>query len=811
MSGTLRLRGATSGYSELQAPAVAADQTFILPTAGGTLLTTDSPIAELTLQLGSASAPSLRFEGDTDTGLYSSGTNTLNLVTGGSNRLNIDNSGNVGIGTTSPSRLLTVGGISRFENFIEFGGSISTPLTAASIYRPADNNLAFGTASTERMRIDSSGNVGIGSSNPVRNLQLGDNTSASEVISLQTTSSGKGSIYFGDNTSTSAEFAGMLRYDHADNSMQFRTSSTEAMRIDSSGNVGIGTTSSDTKLDVRGDVSIAYNATHALRFYNEGRTNWSSITNTIAAPATTANLEFKTGSGTMVMNHSGNVGIGTSSPSTLLHLETGHAKQTLKSTNTNTASSIIFDTTNVTTADFLLGQIAGKWNGTDVAQINFEAGSDTTNKDDGIISFATSAASGSPTERMRIDSSGRVGIGTTSPAKALEIYRDSFPCLMLNDGGQYKSYIQLGGNDLEIRGSSGTIEFYGGAADGLSSTERMRIDGSGRVGINTFGNTGAGLHVDNVTGTTGFGSPVIKCGGSTSWTGNGTVYSIGFGYVNGANVKSPAEIGLVTTSSSSVTKGDLVFATRDVVTSTAPLERMRITSDGDVGIGTDSPYVQAWGPSAKQLHVTGSHYGVIHFTNTTYGGTWSHGAGGSSKQLYGAYDLTHTTHWMEIFPGTGVTRFKGVYDNGSSGAANVYVHTDGGLYRSTSSIKYKTDVETLENQYADAILNCRPVWYRSLCDIDIVDKDKQKSNFGYYGFIAEEVADIDPRLVSWKTTKTVKATDGWEQTVENLDPSEFEPEGVNYTTFIPLMLNLIKRQSKEIELLKNKVAALEAN
>ena len=78
MSGTLRLRGSTSGYSELQAPAAAADQTFILPTAGGTLISTNSPAAKLILELGSASQPTLTFQGDTDTGLFSEGTNTLN-------------------------------------------------------------------------------------------------------------------------------------------------------------------------------------------------------------------------------------------------------------------------------------------------------------------------------------------------------------------------------------------------------------------------------------------------------------------------------------------------------------------------------------------------------------------------------------------------------------------------------------------------------------------------------------------------------------------------------------------------------------
>ena len=77
-------------------------------------------------------------------------------------------------------------------------------------------------------------------------MQIGDNTSALEIISLQTTTAGTGAIYFGDNTATSAEYAGALRYSHSDNAMGFWTSSTERARIDSSGRLLVGTSSAVT-------------------------------------------------------------------------------------------------------------------------------------------------------------------------------------------------------------------------------------------------------------------------------------------------------------------------------------------------------------------------------------------------------------------------------------------------------------------------------------------------------------------------------------------------------------------------------------
>jgi hypothetical protein len=159
----------------------------------------------------------------------------------------------------------------------------------------------------------------------------------------------------------------------------------------------------------------------------------------------------------------------------------------------------------------------------------------------------------------------------------------------------------------------------------------------------------------------------------------------------------------------------------------------------------------------------------------------------------------HASGGGESFRVTGtVVRSTNIANLTTGAAANVYINTaNNSIYRSTSSMKYKTDVETMEDSYADAILGLRPVWYRSLGPDD-------PDSWGYWGFIAEEVAQVDPRLVSFGVP-----TDYERQYDEDGEPIEpavadlTEPENVQYDRMVPHLVNLLKRHEARI-------AALEA-
>ena len=165
--------------------------------------------------------------------------------------------GNVGIGTALPQRALVVSDAGA-EGFEFFPGSSDTANTlnhydrASSsfidIISQADKHI-FGRADGEKMRLDSSGNLLIGSTTGSvhgdRLLQVGSTSRSATYLSIVNSTSGQGALLFADTTTNdTGGYRGQVVYSHADDSMRLWTSAAERARIDSSGRLLVNRTSS---------------------------------------------------------------------------------------------------------------------------------------------------------------------------------------------------------------------------------------------------------------------------------------------------------------------------------------------------------------------------------------------------------------------------------------------------------------------------------------------------------------------------------------------------------------------------------------
>ncbi len=404
---------------------------------------------------------------------YNGTTNALELgnTVNDSDAVNISVSrvsGNVGIGTTIPSAKLHIENTTGSSLILQSLGSYADghqPVIILAGKNPSEVNknlariraasegtelgaLAFdvrmgaGTPHEEAMRIDSDGNVGIGTTNPSHVLTLGSptntgTTSSSLKIYRGADDAGQ-NLEMGFNHITVTRDANALADPQSTFSIRQKGSDGErtVMHVDVAGNVGIGTLNPGAKLEIAEpqgspQLLINNNATSfnsaSIKFISGGTGNPVSLIESGGTSTDRQGLFFSTGlltgsvSPRMCIDSVGNVGIGTTNPSSKLTAQI--ADNTAYANETPDAVDSVVAVVNNPTAEAVNNHSSLHFNlnaGTHNHVASISLVSESASLRRGALAFCTDNGTTRP-EAVRIDSNGRVGIGTTSPDKPLEI------------------------------------------------------------------------------------------------------------------------------------------------------------------------------------------------------------------------------------------------------------------------------------------------------------------------------------------------------------------------------------------------------
>jgi hypothetical protein len=631
--------------------------------------------------------------------------------------------------------------------------------------------------------------------------------------------------------------------------------------VDTSGNVGIGTDSPDTLTHLLTSTTSA--VTPVLKLQGNFTANDSSegtsidfvgssdatavgsrIIGTRAAAGANMDLRFHTARDAfaMIIDESQNVGIGTSSPSRPLHIAKsgGSTILELQRTDTNTTGST--------------GAI--QFNASDdhaIAAIDVVGDG---NNEGGEITFRTTSAASdnyyinSTTERMRIDSSGNVGIGTSSPDSLLEV------------SGADESQIKMtgaSGVEAVMRASASTVTFGSNTSHNLY----LRTGNSARMTIDTSGNVGIGATPENSAGTWrnlqfGGGNLAFRNGGANDAmigtgylfkTDNSEVYKnaeavsrlffdnssmifqqAGSGSAGAAiswseamRIDSSGNLLIGKTATAASTDGIALLGTNGMNVSRGNANVVTInrnTSDGSIiTFQKDGSTVGSIGANGGQIFLASQAGMGLRLLGTNV--VPADGSGNSSdntKDLGGALARFRDLHLAGIVNPDNITSFINTYSATVANGAFIYIGSGGSItvgvpsaasrtpmsFRnpngevgtistSGSSTSYNTssDYRLKENvnydfTALDRVAQLKPARFNFITDADTtVD-----------GFLAHEVQDIVPEAIH-----------GEKDAVD--DEGNPEYQGIDQSKLVPLLTKAIQEQQTIIDDLKSRIEALE--
>lgn len=679
------------------------------------------------------------------------GTN-LDISTNGLPLILNQNGGNVGIGTTTPTYKLDVSGAINGSSVLVNGVPVAS---STDTYWSSDGSGKIHY---------SGGNVGIGTTTPNNKLQIGSTT-----YSVNSLAMGNGTQNFAIDIS-----ARTIPTFFSDNNFSFMASGG------GNGNVGIGTATPLAKLHVESG-NIVLNSGGGNSDKNVYFRNTGGYSGTIMSDG---GLKFDIGVlGTpttkmAIQETTGNVGIGTATPVSKLHIA-----------GADMNNALLFENTSANPGR---NYILFKTQGTEQGYIGLGGGA--TNH----MSVAAYGASNNlfletnGTVKMTVLPSGNVGIGTTTPAYKLHIQDATSPALAIqySTNSDYPYVSSNASNDLIIgsvgSGSHSVFKSNGNVGIGTTipyttltvgstdATARITAGGpnthltlaaagpSGDIYLNAGGvasgnySTSTRLTV-GANGNVGIGTttPVSKL----HVNGDISIPSSGDPGVQGGMIRAVGDYGSVTNIPSAIEfrrdnvsytgeEGQIRFKTTNVPTATPP-DRMVILGNGNVGIGTTTP--------GSKLHVESSvsngYAAVIRNYNNTSSGYGIQVVAGSNTASYGAY-------LIDFFDASGATRLGSIAQSGSNTVA----------YNTSSDRRLKNNIVNTHFGVSDLMkIQVRDYVYKA-------DPAKTPTT----GFIAQELYDIFPNAVS----KPANEEEMW---------------SVDYGKVTPLLVKAIQDQQITIE------------
>ena len=478
---------------------------------------------------GSNSAPSLTFTSDTNTGIYRGGTDILKFVTAGTDAITIDSDQDVILGNklslkaslTNPITFENQHGVTTDASISTFDDSAGTAIAFGSNYffnssggeerfNTGEESSAVllnrtgtvqlktgstGAVAVNRLIVDSAGDIsfyedtgttaklfwdaseealGIGTASPARTLSV-ERTGGSIIGTFKRTDGPSAFITFEGSTTTTDAYVGIGA---EGDDLFLRSGNAEKLRIDSAGRVGIGVTptaqfshnilqignqatlGANAALSTTGQTYLTHNLYYdtggTLQVYNTGSANEGALLQMLDGQLRFSNSSATTGTPTvderMRITSEGNVGIGTDSP--------------------NVVSGYTNVTINGTTGGFIDFENSGTHNGRIVGE---STGMVIEGVGSRFIKFHTDS-----TERMRLDSSGSLLVGTTSDNPSAT----NSEGISLHNNGQIDASRNGSGLDLNRITTDGDFAIFrkDGSVVGSIGTNgtRFYLAGSGR-------------------------------------------------------------------------------------------------------------------------------------------------------------------------------------------------------------------------------------------------------------------------------------------------------------------------------------------